>query len=619
MSYDDAAGRYTGALELEIYDIAVKAIGILDTRLPGGRPAYSFLILISSEFTPIPLGLGFMLEGVGGLAGIHRSVNVELLRSLLGDKRLNHILFPENPVRDAVQIVSDLQEVFPPTADRYVFGPMARISWGTAGLLTGELGILLELPEPVRLVLLGQFRAALPRPDNAIAELNLDVLGVLDLEHQLLALDGRLRDSRVASFTIEGAFALRLVGGDSPNFALAIGGFHPDYKPPTGFPELKRITIPIGLDDDVRITLTGYLALTSNTLQVGAAAEVYAEAGGFNILGKVSFDTLFTFSPFAFITDFSGKVTLRMDQTELATISLQATLSGPAPWHAWGEACLEIRWWPDICVPFDVTFGRERRVELPVVDPWPLLRESIENPDNWSGGRPNGAYRGATLASAPGTSNLLDPIGEVTFRQSVVPLNRQITRFGQTRPPGGADRFTIGKVTASKKRVDCPQAEDFFAPAQFEELSDAEKLSRPSFERMEAGFTLARAAVDHGEPVGTRVEYETIILDSTFTSRHDKLYLPGLEVQLGALERVAAQSPLQNSGRRKFTPPAVQPLVVLTGERFVVASRADLSQRADIAQPTGKGAAFQALTSYLASHPGEVGQFEVISLDELSA
>ena len=42
LSYDPAAGRYVGALELECYGIAVKAFGILDTKLPeDSRPIRS--------------------------------------------------------------------------------------------------------------------------------------------------------------------------------------------------------------------------------------------------------------------------------------------------------------------------------------------------------------------------------------------------------------------------------------------------------------------------------------------------------------------------------------------------------------------------------------------------
>lgn len=618
LQYDPENGRYAGALELEIYDISVKAIGLLDTKIPGGNPAYSFVILITTEFSPVPIGFGFTLNGVGGLAGIQRRMVVEELRKRLLQNSLDHILFPENPIRDAAWIVSDLQQVFPPAADRYVFGPMATIGWGQPALLEGELGILLELPAPARLVLLGQFRLALPRKDKAIIELNLDLIGEIDQDRRRIALDGRLRDSRVASFPIEGEMAMRLVGGDEPNFALSIGGFHPDYRPPADFPKLKRVTIPIGLDDNPRLTITGYLALTSNTLQIGAAGELYAEAGWFNIKGEAGFNALFTFSPFSFETDLFGRVSLRKGETVLAALKLEATLSGPTPYHAFGEVCLEIRWAPDICVGFDEQFGPDEQVGLPRVDPWPLLLAAVQNLESWSSVRPAGLFRGATLAGLPGGSRgiLLEPAGGVTLRQTVVPLNRRITKFGEAQPPPGSDRFDLTLAGDNWSLV-----QDFFAPAQFEQLRDDEKLSRPSFERMDAGITFAQSAVGHGTAVGTQIEYETRIIDSAFESRLDpRRYLPGLELQMASLSRsAAANAPLRQSGRPKFTPlQPVPPLAALDEERFVVASTLDLSQRPEIAFATSKGAAYQALADYLAAHPNEQGRLEVFALDELA-
>lgn len=621
LGYDEATGRYVGALELEVYDFAVKAFGILDTRLPGGRPAYSFLIIVSTEFTPIPIGFGFTLNGVGGLAGIHRRLAVDVFRQRLGQGTLDHILFPSNPIQDAPLIVSDLQAVIPPAADRYVFGPMAIIAWGVPALLEGKLAILLEIPDPVRLVLLGQFHIVLPRKDSALVTLNLDLVGELEPARQRLALDGRLHDSNVVGFPIEGELAVRITGGSDPSFALSIGGFNPAFRPPAGFPALQRITVPIGLDDDPRITLEGYLALTSNTLQVGALATAYASAGWFNITGHVGFNALFVFSPFSFVTDFSGKVALNKGKTQIAAIKLEAIISGPTPWRVAGEACLEIRWFPDICVGVHATFGEDIKVELPTVDPFPALREAVENPESWSGERPLGLFRAATTAIAMGASGrgLLDPAEGATLRQTVVPLARQITRFGASQPPGGTVRFDLQAVTLAGTAVAFSPAQDLFAPAQFEDMSDDEKLSRPGFERMDAGLTIARDAVALGQPVDAAVEYETRILDSTFVTRPGGLYHPTRDLQLAASAlSSAAVSPLRNSGPAKFALlPAQPPLVSLAEERFVVVSTTDLSERRDIVLPAGKGAAFQALAAHLSAHPENRGRLEVLSIDEL--
>ncbi|MFF5713816.1 DUF6603 domain-containing protein [Streptomyces sp. NPDC012756] len=105
----------------------------------------------------------------------------------LPSKALDSVLFPRDPLSRAPEIVATLGAVFPPTPGRHVVGPMARIGWGTPTLLTLDLALLLELPTPVRLVLLGRLRMALPTEEAAAVVVNMDVLGVIDFERVVSA------------------------------------------------------------------------------------------------------------------------------------------------------------------------------------------------------------------------------------------------------------------------------------------------------------------------------------------------------------------------------------------------------------------------------------------------
>src|SRR5262249_27331359 len=69
--------QYSGALDLSVLGVAVKAYGLVETKLPGGAPGYSALVVLSAEFSPgLQLGFGFTLDGVGGLLGIHRTLAI---------------------------------------------------------------------------------------------------------------------------------------------------------------------------------------------------------------------------------------------------------------------------------------------------------------------------------------------------------------------------------------------------------------------------------------------------------------------------------------------------------------------------------------------------------------
>src|SRR3712207_7150595 len=51
-----------------------------------------------------------------------------------------------------------------------------------------------------------------------------------------------------------------------------------------------------------RSRVSGYLALTSNTAQIGAKLEAWVKAGA-TLSGTVAFDALFTFAPFSFVAE----------------------------------------------------------------------------------------------------------------------------------------------------------------------------------------------------------------------------------------------------------------------------------------------------------------------------
>jgi hypothetical protein len=621
LAFDHANGRYAGMLQLEAAGIAVTAIGLLDTRLPGGQSGFSFLIIVSVELPPIQLGYGFTLNGVGGLGGIHRTVMTEVLRQGVRNGALNHIMFPRDPTRNAPQIISDLRSILPPALNRFVFGPFLKLGWGVPSLVTGNLGVVLELPDPFRILILGQLKVALPVAELAIVSLNLDVLGVIDFEQRLLSIDASLYDSRVGPFSVYGDMALRLSWGDPPVFALAIGGVHPQFRPPPGFPQLRRAAIEIGLGDNPRLTCQSYLALTANSLQTGSRIELYARAASFNIHGWVGFDALVIFVPFSFQVDINGGVELRRGTSIIAGIHLDAHLTGPGEWHAWGEACLSLLFF-DVCVPFSVTIGTRQEQPVPSVNPWLQLEAALRNPRSWESGLPPAAFRAVSFTLPAGsTLTLVDPVGGLRGHQKVLPLNRKLAKLGEARIEG-VDHFDVSQVRVGTAAVAHQATRDFFAAGSYQNLNDAEKLSRDSYEPMDAGVAIGAAAATNGFTRSVPVDYETIIIDapegpeaplSQFVSRR----LGRHALAAGSLVARAARvydAHLTRTGREAARAVSLQ--VDLEEEGYVIAGTRDLA-KADIVAATTKGQAMDALAAYLDAHPGQIGQWQVVPVGEL--
>src|SRR5262249_33315352 len=203
--------------------------------------------------------------------------------------------------------------------------PMARITWNTPPLMVIELGLLVELPNPLRVAIVGLLRAAVPSQDAPVVDVKVAFLGTIDFQRSILAFDASVYDSYLGTgafkVQFEGDIALRMSWGDKKDFVASVGGFHPSYTAPSylQLPPLRRVSISL-LKDNPRLKLTAYFALTTNTVQLGAELDFYAGAGGFNVVGKLGFDVLFQFDPFHFIASVHARVALRAGDTDLFSI-----------------------------------------------------------------------------------------------------------------------------------------------------------------------------------------------------------------------------------------------------------------------------------------------------------
>ena len=620
-SFDPDKGRYSGLLELDVFEYSITAIAILDTRDAAGHalpaPGFSFLIIVAVDIPPIELGFGFTLTGVGGLAAVNRRLDTPALLAGVRSGAVKQLLFPDDPVRDAPVILSNLSTILPVAPGRYVFGPMAIISWGKPELIHIELAVVLEVPAPVTLALLGTATVALPE-DPVIVSLTIDVVGVLDFGRSLLAVDASLRDSRVGPFALAGDLAMRLAFGADRSFALAVGGLHPQFEPPPGFPALRRVSVALGSGENPRITIEGYLAVTSNSRQFGARAELYAAAAGFNVKGWVGFDALLTLHPFSFRIDFSVGMTLNRGSRRIAGITVKGSLAGPNPFHVWGEGSISVLFF-DISVPFDHTFGEERaEPELPPADPWPLLAAAVAAAGSWSADLPPGAVTGVSVRQPDGAGpGLLHPMGVATLRQRVLPLNRTLEHFGQFSI-SGPNRFGVTDVLAGDHSAGSwTTVTDHFAPGEFEELSETDQLSRDSFEQMDAGVQVGAATLVTAAAAArpAAVEYETKIIDTAWRSRPLPPFRPDRVLQLQQATTGSKAQAATRAGRARFARADGRAGgIVLEGERWAVATTDTLAVRNDLAAGVTRGAAHLAMKH---APPGEAGRLQVVPEHEL--
>lgn len=594
VKFDTINERYSGTLALAFGEISITAIGLIETKLPDGKKGFSMLVSICVQFDPpINLSYGFTLLGVGGLVGINRTMVTEALQRGIKNRTLDSILFPDpdSVVVNASQIISDMRTVFPPEEGRFVVGPMLKIGWGYPTIITGELGLFIEFPpDPLRIALMGQLNAALPDEEFGILLINLDILGVLDTEKQELTFQASLFDSAMLSypyvFSITGDAAFLLNWGSTPDFALSVGGFHPKFDPPPPdyiFSDLRRMQMNVTYYGIVNLACKSYLALTPNTLQFGAQVELYVSQAGFDIGGGMGFDALIYFSPFSFEVSICGYVWVKAQGISLMDIYIKADLSGPNPWNVNGEAKVTMLFF-DFTADFSITWGDTQKAVIAPQDPLQQLIEALSNPGNWSSRLPYKRSMVETLRSFEEHEDTPDivivhPSGRLEIRQNAVPFNITLEKIGNA-PVTGHDRFKITGLEAGTQ-LNPEYVREFFARGQFEELSNAKKLSVPSFEKMDSGVTTAASQAirfDVDKVEGKELTYEAILLNPDLTAERvgptgKSNWDHAQKLMAGSAARLSAKKAGSN---KRFKDRNMEPKATLHEERYCIVSAIDL-------------------------------------------
>ena len=485
-------GEYAGALELTFSGyLSLKAIGLINTKLPGGQPGFSLLIIITAEFVPgVQLGFGFSLVGVGGLLGLNRAMLLDPLAMAVRTGAAASILFPTNIIANAPKIISDLRTIFPPEEGKFLIGPMAKLGWGTPTLVSASLGIIIEIPGNI--VILGRLRVNLPTEEGPLILLQVTFIGAIEFDKRRIWFFASLFDSRVLFITLDGEMGLLMDFSDHPNFVLSVGGFHPRFQAPAlPFPSPRRISLNIINESFARIRAEGYFAVTAESVQFGSRAEMFFGFDALSVEGYFIFDALFRFSPLYFEVEMATGFSVKVFGLGLWGVHLRGMLSGPRPWRVQGSASIELLFF-EISVDVDVTFGDSGGETIPPITIMPLIRAEFEKTQNWVAALPASTNLLTSLRTLNEPDKIiLHPVGSLKVSQRFAPLDVALDKVGNQK---AADVKELSVQISSGALAVSGGVSEPFTRAHFQELSDADKLSKPAFEPMNAGVTLAAGA-----------------------------------------------------------------------------------------------------------------------------
>ncbi|WP_369688733.1 DUF6603 domain-containing protein [Actinomadura kijaniata] len=534
LSIDEPRGMYSGAFQFGMAGgvapgssgFRLQAVAVLNTRTPDGKPltgrdggeSYSLLVSGSFQWRPgLVLPAGITLTGLGAVLGLNRRANLEELRNATRSRSLDAVLFPADPVGNAPAVIATLGRMFPPDPTGTLVGIMARLEW-LAGVVRADLGIMVEFPEPVRLITLGRlvinFREA--------GRFQLDVVGTLDPAAGEVSLDGSLVDSKLFGRPVSGDMALRLRWKGEKNFAISIGGFHPSFPRPVGFPELKRFSINLKKSGDL-LRVEAYLAVTSNNVQFGGALILHFEFSELTVDGRAWLDALIQFKPFWLTAELGVTASVKWGDRTLLALTLRAGISGPGPWRAHGEVTVHLLCW-EISKRIDKVLGDPTEKEQPAsVNAALLLLETLKQPATWDVTTPDTGAEMASLSTPepPAGQVVMHPGTVLGVRQNLLPLGVDLDRLGTSRVRG-AHRFEITSFRfGGRPGALGDPIHDYYAPGQFFDLTMPEMVQRPQSERREAGRRLVVPAGTDLPDAGLTVfaaaggdeSYDRIVID----------------------------------------------------------------------------------------------------------
>ncbi|HEU5322175.1 MAG TPA: DUF6603 domain-containing protein, partial [Methylomirabilota bacterium] len=372
---------------------------------------------------------------------------------------------------------------------------------------------------------------------------------------------------------------------------------------------LRRLSITILDYPWARIRVEAYFAVTSNTVQFGAHLYVFFGVDGCNVTGHLGLDVLFQFSPFYFNALITGSLELEVIGVDLLSIRLRFSLEGPTPWRAQGTGSVSILFF-DVDVDFDVTWGDRKDTSLPPIAVLPIVVGELNKQENWRALPPPASSLLVSLRKLDPALLVLHPFGALTVSQRSVPLDLTLDKIGNQKPDD-VRRLDITAAASGGAGLPLTPVEEAFAPAQFQAMTDAEKLSRPSYQRLKSGVTIGAA----GGPRSSKMTRRTIDYDVTIIDKEPVRPLLRLRAVAGLFDgflggAAVARSPLSYQQRSQLAPFADK--VVAGAEGYTIASVLDNRPVAGQATFSSEAMATEYLNRRLAADAALAGAVHVV-------
>lgn len=503
--------EFGGVLQLKILNFGVSAIVIL------APDPFSLVMVIGVRFpAPIDLSFGFTLNGIGGILAIDRGLDLDALKKGVQDHVLDKMLFPDDPVGEAPELLDKVAHIFPPRNGGFVVGPIVELGWGSqAKFVEMKLGVVLALPDPM-VVILGSLRIRVPTKQAPITDIQADVFAAITPEYLLLF--ASMRDSTIAQIKVSGDLGLYIQWSGGGAFELSIGGFHPEYEKLTGakpkLGELQRVTIDLSPSTRVKFVIKAYFAITAGSVMLGVEGRLKADFAVIAIEAWLILDMIFIWSPrFRFKVSLEVGVDVKLLGFSFASITFRGTIEGTTPWRLAGHVKVDVWFLPTFDEDLGpIEWGEQPKPVGPEVDALAIAAQALNEDEAWRVELPAHAAQLAVLDAVDVEGRIAHPLAALQASQTQVPFGVRLTHVGSS--PVKADMVTIGTPTSSNADLvgAVSEVQTAFSPGHYFDLEGEQLLARSGFEDMVGGCRMAAATTPRvGPSVNGQVEYHTFV------------------------------------------------------------------------------------------------------------
>ena len=365
----------------------------------------------------------------------------------------------------------------------FLIGPMAKLGWGTPTLVSLSLGVIIEIPGNI--AILGVLQVALPTEDAALIVLQVNFVGAIEFDKQArLLLRRAVRVARAVHHASRARWALLVAFGDDAELraSASAASTRASARRRCRSRAPRRIALNILNAAVARVRVEGYFAVTTNTVQFGARAELFFGFDALSVEGHLGFDALFQFSPFYFIVDDLGVVLGEGLRRRRCSASASAVRARGPDAVARAAARARSRCCSSTSTSTSTSPGaRARDTTLPPIAVLPLLAAELEQGRELARAA---AGRGATCScrcasSMPARGALvLHPVGTLRDQPARRAARPHARQGRQPEADATSKRFTLS-VAGRRARRSAATSHEPFAPAQFQDIDDADEAVAP--------------------------------------------------------------------------------------------------------------------------------------------